>query len=163
RLDVEHHEEQGEDVIADVALAPAGADGVHAALGVQVLLGLGAGGTDEAPGTQHEADHEDGRPAEYCNGEVLTEEVRHQSGNLVNGFTSFEIQAGRRGRSRRRVAIWAKSKTAEGRKPTTRVKPTASVRERPAPTEIGIWPIGKFASAPSSSGAAMYITTMRRR
>ena len=30
RLDVEHHEEQGEDVVADLALAPAGAHRIDA-------------------------------------------------------------------------------------------------------------------------------------
>src|SRR5205807_2195767 len=44
RLHVEHHEEQGVDVVADVTLGPAAADRIHAALVAQVLLGLGPGG-----------------------------------------------------------------------------------------------------------------------
>src|SRR3954454_2187409 len=47
-LDVEQHEEQGEDVVADLALGPAGADRVDPGLIGDVLLGLRTGRPHEA-------------------------------------------------------------------------------------------------------------------
>ena len=51
RLDVEHDEQQGEDVVADLALGPARADRVDAALVGEVLLLLRAVGRRMRPTT----------------------------------------------------------------------------------------------------------------
>src|SRR4051794_24617868 len=48
-LDVEQDEEQGEDVVTDLALGPTEPYGIDARLVIEVLLGLDPGRPDEAP------------------------------------------------------------------------------------------------------------------
>src|SRR5205823_275182 len=164
RLDVEHDEQQREDVVADLALRPARPDGVDPALVVEVLLRLGPGGTQQAPDSQHGPDHEHGCTREDRDGEVLAEELRHRP-RLVIAFTGRQNPSPRstspRVQSRSRVASRANSMTTEGRKPTTRVN--ASVTASAAPAARGT----RIGSAGGSSAVAasrpMYMTTITRR
>ena len=100
RLDVEQHEEQGEDVVADLALRPAVAHGIDAALVGEVLLLLGPDGPEDArrgrgasPPRPMPTTGEDG------DGEVLAQEVRDVADivvpSLVKGRTRHEILCGR--------------------------------------------------------------------
>ena len=86
-LDVEHHEEQGEDVVADLALGDQPrADGVHAALVVDVLLRLRAVGPQQLAEPSMQADHEhEARRPEDGDDEVAAEEVRHRRAEPSDG------------------------------------------------------------------------------
>ena len=79
-LHVEHDEEQGEDVVADLALGPPAADGVDAALIRDVFLRLRAAGTDETPDTEHGDHHHDRSTAEHGDREVAAQVVGHVGG-----------------------------------------------------------------------------------
>src|ERR1700680_1872082 len=77
RLDVEHHEQQREHVVADLALRPAFACGIDAALvGDQLLLG-GTTGLDEPAQAQNAAHEKAGCAREDDHREVATEETGH--------------------------------------------------------------------------------------
>src|SRR4051812_33713964 len=69
-LDIEHHEEDREDVIADLGLHPAGADGVHTRLVIQVLARLPPGRTDQRAEAEHAAHEGERDPAEDGDREV---------------------------------------------------------------------------------------------
>src|SRR3546814_6209771 len=77
RLDVEHDEHQGEDVVADLALRPHVADRIDAGLVVEVLARLAAGGPDERAEAQHAGQERDRQATEDGNRKVITEELRH--------------------------------------------------------------------------------------
>src|SRR5581483_1498451 len=75
RFDVEHDEQQGEDVVADLALRPPEPHGIDAGLVIQVLLGLDAVRPDEAAEAQH-APHDPHRDGEEDDRrEVVAEET----------------------------------------------------------------------------------------
>src|SRR5690606_17199492 len=86
-LDVEHDEEQGEDVVAHLALGPGGADGVRARLVADVLALLrppgpqGPGDQQEQP-EQHEAEAD-----EDADGQVVAKEVAERIGHRPGDYS----------------------------------------------------------------------------
>src|SRR5438067_2813291 len=86
-LDVEQHEQDREDVVADLALRPTVADRIDTRLVVEVLPGLRAGGADEAPETENSGHQAHGHTKEDDRCEVVAEEAGHRRGSLVKPFT----------------------------------------------------------------------------
>ena len=79
-FDVEHHEQQSEHVIPNVALAPAGTDRVYAGLVSDVLLRLGTGRPYERAQANECADKGTCKGAKYGDRQVATKELGHGEG-----------------------------------------------------------------------------------
>src|SRR3954454_1373790 len=77
-LDVEHDEEQGEDVIADLALRPSLAHRVDAALVRGELVNGWFVGPDQRGNAQQQAREEQGNGPEPDDREVVAQELRHR-------------------------------------------------------------------------------------
>src|SRR5215203_644178 len=77
RFDVENHEEQGKDVVADLALRPSLAHRIDAALVGDQLLERRLVRSDECGNSQQQPGQEQGDGPEPDHGEVVAQELRH--------------------------------------------------------------------------------------
>ena len=104
RFHVEHHEEQGEDVVADLALRPAVAHRVDAALvGDAASAAWACSGRTQAADPEQQAGQQQGDRPEPDHGEVVAKKVGHRGATLlrrVNRLTNSPVAASRSDESR---------------------------------------------------------------
>src|SRR5262245_43541220 len=84
-LDVEQDEEKRKDVVPDLALRPAIADRIDAALIGDVLLRKRPGGAKQASEGEQESHQADGRSHEDGDREVAPQELGHRGGDATTG------------------------------------------------------------------------------